>query len=335
MKQISRFALIFIVSTASLSGCKTSDGSRSETRALDAETPVASDPANFPVKPTTAMDVVASIEVGGDWMCIGFGSLWEPSGGKLMRVDPEQHKVVATIEASGNFCYAAPNGKVMWVADVYGGKLHRIDATTDTVTGTFNVPISSGSEGSFAVTDGGVWVITNNGGTSSGTLTRVDPTSGQVVADIKVANDSHGIAAAGNSIWVTSYSGNSVTRVNAQSNAVLATIPVGKSPRFIAGGEGGVWALCQGPGSVAHIDPESGKVVGEINTNTPGGGGDVAAGEGAVWVTTFGRPVTRIDPKTDKVIVQYQGEGFGDAIRAGAGYVWVSGGHLSQIRPGN
>ena len=290
-------------------------------------------PVNFPVKPTSALTVVATIDVGGDWMCIGFGSLWEPSGGKLKRVDPEHHSVVATIDASGNFCHAAPDGKFMWVASVYDGKLYKIDEPTNTVVGTYSVAITSGSEGSFAVTDGAVWVVTSNGGTNAGTVTRVNAATGEVVADIKVANDSHGIAAAGGFVWVTSTTGNSVTQIDTTTNAVVATIAVDPGPRFIAAGEGGVWALCQGTGTVAHIDPATGHVVAAINTNTPGGGGDVAAGEGFVWVTTFGRPVTRVDPHTDKVIEQFEGPGFGDAIRAGAGYVWVSGGRLAQIKP--
>lgn len=328
-----KFALVVpsvVLALATFAACRTD---QSSSRALDSEdgTPVTTE--GFPLKSTTGLNVVASIEVGGDWMCVGFDSLWEPSGGKLVRVNPETHAIVAKIPASGNFCHAAPNAKIMWVASVFDGKLYRIDATTNEVTGTFAVPISSGSEGSFAVTDSGVWVITNNGGTSSGTLSRVDPTTGQVVADIPVAADSHGIAAAGAFVWVSSSAGNSVTQVDPRTNIVVATIPVDKGPRFIAGGEGGVWALCQGTGTVAHIDAETGALVGHIDTKTPGGGGDIAVGEGYVWVTTFGRPVTRIDPKYGKVLEQFQGSGFGDAIRAGVGYVWVSGGHLSQIKP--
>ena len=327
---------IALISLAS--ACHTTRGgqSTSRPRSTDGETggvvPTQPAAASFPVQPTSAMNVVAQIEVGGDWMCIGMGSLWEPSGGKLVRVDPVLHTVITKIEASGNFCNPSPDGSAMWLASVYQGKLYRIDPATNAVTGTYDVKISSGSEGSFAVTESGVWVVTSNGNTSSGTLTRVDPATGLILADITVANDSHGIAAQGGFIWVTSASGNSVTQVDVATNKVVATIAVDKGPRFIAGGEGGVWALCQGTGTVVRIDPVTGKVVATIDTKTPGGGGDIAAGEGGVWVTTFGRPVTRIDPATNKVIAQYQGSGFGDAIRAGAGFVWVSGGRLSQIK---
>jgi streptogramin lyase len=55
----------------------------------------------------------------------------------------------------------------------------------------------------------------------------------------------------------------------------------------------------------------------------PGPGGDISAGEGSVWATSFGFPVSRIDPKSNKVLQQFVGEG-GDAIRAGNGSVWLS-----------
>jgi YVTN family beta-propeller protein len=324
----------WVLALAALTGCNAT-ANRTSSRALDAE-PVSGNGAavSFPVKDASQLNVVATVDsVSGDWMCVGLGSLWVPSGGSLVRIDPAQHAVTAKIHAPGNFCYASPSGNQMWVASVFDGKLYRIDATTNQVTGTYSVPITSGSEGSFAVTDGGVWVVTSDGGTNSGTLTRVDPTSGQVVADVRVADDSHGIAAQGGYVWVTSYSGNSVTQVDAQSNAVINTISVDPGPRFIAGGENGVWALSQGTGTVAHIDPSSGTVLAEINANTPGGGGDIAAGEGSVWVATFGKPVTRINPTTNTVVEQFTGGDFGDAVRAGAGYVWVSGGHISQIQP--
>src|SRR5207249_10880091 len=50
---------------------------------------------------------------------------------------------------------------------------------------------------------------------------------------------------------------------------------------------------------------------------------DIATGEGSVWVTSFGFPISRIDPASNKVVQQFVGEG-GDALRVGAGSVWLS-----------
>jgi YVTN family beta-propeller protein len=104
---------------------------------------------------------------------------------------------------------------------------------------------------------------------------------------------------------------------------------VGKAPRFIAAGGGAVWTLNQGDGSVSRIDPKTNKVVATIEVGVPGGGGDIAVGEGSVWVTSFEFPISRIDPSTNQVVQQFYGKG-GDAIRVGLGSVW-----LSNLEAGN
>jgi hypothetical protein len=64
-------------------------------------------------------------------------------------------------------------------------------------------------------------------------------------------------------------------------------------------------------------------VAATIEVGIPGGGGDIAAGEGSVWATSFGFPISRIDPKTNTVVQQFTGDG-GDALRVGLGSVWLS-----------
>ena len=76
-------------------------------------------------------------------------------------------------------------------------------------------------------------------------------------------------------------------------------------------------------GSVTRIDPKTNKAVATIEVGIPGGGGDLAAGEGSVWATSFGFPISRIDPKTNTVVQQFTGDG-GDALRVGLGSVWLS-----------
>ena len=119
-----------------------------------------------------------------------------------------------------------------------------------------------------------------------------------------------------------------LTRVNARTHVIEATIPVGPKPRFLTVGEGAVWTLNQGDGSISRVDPKTNKVVATIEAGVPGGGGEISAGEGSVWVTTFEYPITRIDPSTNKVAQQFFGEG-GDSIRVGLGWVW-----LTNIRAG-
>jgi hypothetical protein len=53
-----------------------------------------------------------------------------------------------------------------------------------------------------------------------------------------------------------------------------------------------------------------------------------------VWVTSPGFPLTRIDPKDEKVVQQFYGEG-GGAIAVGQGWIWLAKrrrGHVVEDR---
>jgi YVTN family beta-propeller protein len=164
---------------------------------------------------------------------------------------------------------------------------------------------------------------------AKGTLARIDPATNTVVAEVYVAPGSYGLAFGEDALWATSSERNTVARVDPHTNLIVSTIEVGKTPRFIAAGGGAVWSLNQGDGSVSRIDPATNKVVATIEVGVPGPGGDIAVGEGSVWVTAFEYPLSRIDPSTNTVAQQFTGKG-GDAIRVGLGSVW-----LSNLEAGN
>jgi len=65
----------------------------------------------------------------------------------------------------------------------------------------------------------------------------------------------------------------------------------------------------------------------------PGGGGEIAYGEGFVWVTVFDIPLSQIDPENNKVVKQWVGKG-GDSLRFGFDSLWITDykkGLLSRI----
>src|SRR5436190_1457769 len=277
--------------------------------------------------PITKLKPEAIYDVPGapDWMAID-KEVWVSNSPKhsVSRLDPASN-VATTFAVGKNPCsgLAAAFGSV-WVPNCGDSTITRLDLKDGKTQATFPLTIAN-DEGGVAIGAGSFWILTD----AKGTLARVDPATNKVVAEIYVAPGSYACAFGENAVWVTSAEKNTLTRVNARTHVIEATIPVGPKPRFLTVGEGGVWTLNQGDGSISRVDPKTNKVAATIEAGVPGGGGEISAGEGSVWVTTFEYPITRIDPSTNKVAQQFFGEG-GDSIRAGLGWIWVT-----NIRAGN
>ncbi len=270
----------------------------------------------------------AVFEVGGnpDWLAVD-EHVWVSNAPRnsVMRLDPKANTVAATIAVgkepgSG---LAAGFGS-LWVPNCGDSTLSRIDLKTGLVSATFPMTFAD-SEGGIATGAGSVWVLTD----TRSTLARIDPASNKIVAEIRIAPGSCAVAFGEKSVFATSSKENLLTRVDPQTNLVVETIPVGPGPRFLAVGLGAVWTLNQGDGSISRVDLATNKVVATIQAGIPGGGGEIAVGEGSVWATSFQYPITRIDPATNQVVQQFFGPG-GDSIRVGLGSVW-----LSNLRAGN
>src|SRR4051812_4003692 len=276
--------------------------------------------------PITKLKPEAVYEFAGapDWMAVD-KEVWvsnEPKNA-VARLDPKS--AAATVFTVGKHpCSGLAAGfGSLWVPNCGDATITRLDLKEGKTQATFPMTIAD-SEGGVAIGAGSFWILTDR----KGTLARVEPATNKIVAEIYVAPGSYAVAFGGDAVWVTSSEKNVLTRVNAQTNVVEETIPVGPKPRFLTVGEGGVWTLNQGDGSITRVDPKTNKVVATIEAGIPGGGGEISAGEGSVWATSFEYPITRIDPSTNKVAQQFYGEG-GDSIRAGLGFVW-----LTNIRAG-
>ena len=263
-----------------------------------------------------------------DWLAIDTVNtmVWVSNEPKntVSRLDPKSN-AVTTITVGKEPCsgLAADFGS-LWVPNCGDKTISRVDLKSTAITATMKSGIGE-SEGSIVAGADSVWIMTD----AKGTLARIDPATNTVVAEIYVPQGSYGLALGEGSVWVTSTAHDSVTRVDPQTNLIVETISVGKAPRFVTAGLGAVWTLNQGDGSVSRIDPKTNKVAATIEVGVPGGGGEISAGEGSVWVTAFQFPLSRIDPATNTVVQQFFGEG-GDSVRAGLGSVW-----LSNLRAGN
>ncbi len=265
-------------------------------------------------------DAVFSVPGVPDWLVID-EHVWVSNSPKhtVHQLDPKTNTVLATITVGKNPCSGLAAGfGSLWVPNCGDKTLSRVSLKDGKVEATlaFGVP---DSEGGIAAGAGSIWMMTDK----NGTLARIDPATNKVVAEIDVAPGSYTVAFGDDAVWVTSTEKNLLTRVNARTNVVDETIAVGPKPRFLAVGEGSVWTINQGDGSISRVDIKTNKVLATIEAGIPGNGGEIAVGDGSVWVTSFEFPITRIDVATNKVVQQFHGDG-GDAIRFGLGSVWLS-----------
>jgi YVTN family beta-propeller protein len=165
--------------------------------------------------------------------------------------------------------------------------------------------------------------LTDDNGTDSGTLSRHDPTTGKIVAEIPVKSKSYAVVVADDAVWVTNSANASVQRVDTRTNQVVAEIPVHPSPRFLAAGQSAIWVLSQGDGALVRIDPAMNQVAATIELGFPGPGGDLWVDDGVVWASAEGAPVSMIDPGSDTLVAQFVGGKRMDTLRAAYGAVWV------------
>jgi virginiamycin B lyase len=237
----------------------------------------------------------------------------------VSRIDPRHNKIVQVITGFDKPCSGMAVGFAsLWVPNCGNQTLSRVDLKTGQISKNIPVGIAD-SEGGLAAGGGSVWLLSSK----KSILTRIDPATNLIAANIALPEGCVSAAFGFDSVWVSCTRQNNVVRVDAKTNSILSTIAVGPGPRFLSVGEGSVWTLNQGDGTISRISPESNKVEATIEVGIPGEGGDISAGEGSVWATSMGFPVSRIDPKTNQVVQQFVGDG-GDAIRAGNGMLWLS-----------
>jgi YVTN family beta-propeller protein len=280
-------------------------------------------------RPMSELHALAKFAIPGspDWVAIGEG-VWISNKPKnnISRINPETNRLAATIPVGKGPCAGLTLGfDSVWVPHCSDGSVWRIDLRTQTVVATIPSGVAD-TEGGIAAGEGSVWMPAD----AKGLLARIDPATNKVVSRIVIPAGSYTATVAEGSVWITSTKNNLVARVDPKLEKVTASIPVGPSPRFLAAGLNSIWVLNQGDGSVSRIDPASNKVLATIAVGVPGVGGDIAVGEGAVWVTAMGTPLSQIDPATNRVVKQFVGKG-GDALRVGLGSLWLSNHQFHQV----
>ncbi len=244
----------------------------------------------------------------------------------LYRIDAKKNELGAAVASLNKPCGGAASGfGSVWVPSCGDQTLVRIDAKTWKITATVASGTGNAAQ-SVAANPDSIWLLSDN----QTTLSRIDPEQNQVVAELRLPAGCNTVTFGEGALWVTCPSEGRVLRINPVTNLVDKRIEVSPQPKGLAIGQGSIWVLCQKDGKIDRIDPKTNKVIKTIELGVPGTEGSIAAGQGSIWVSQAGFPITRIDPQTDKVVQQFWGAG-GGVIQFGLGSVWLSNAHAGTL----
>jgi virginiamycin B lyase len=266
-----------------------------------------------------------------DWIFFST-DIFVPAKDRLDKIDVKTNKSSDPVAPLNKPCggMALALGS-LWVPVCGDGTLARIDPKTFKVTAT----IASGTSdirGSLAASADSIWLLTD----TKTTLSRIDPDQNAVVGEMRVPSGCGGLTFGETALWLACPNENKVLRINPATNLVEKVIDVSAHPQALAVGGTSIWVLCEKDGTIDRIDPKTNKVSKSVALDVPGAKGAIAFGEGAVWVTLAGFPLTRIDPQSETVVQQFFGPGGGGAILTTPGAIWLSNldaGTLVRIDP--
>ncbi len=246
-------------------------------------------------------------------------AVWTPSTTGVTRIDAKSNIAATgvTLPASPCASLVVAFGSV-WAPLCASGTVARVELKSLAATAPLALRLADAA-GHIATSVGSVWVASEDT-----VVSRVDPDTNAVVAEVFVARGAAAIAAGEDALWISSAASDTVTRVNPHNNLVVETVKVGPKPGRVVVGEGGVWTLNRGDGSVSRIDPTTNKVVATVAL-AGAGAGEIAVGAGSVWVSAPGLPLARIDPKTNRAAQRFTGDG-GGAVLVAHGSLWVAAG---------
>jgi hypothetical protein len=240
------------------------------------------------------MHPVFEVVAGAVWAALEFGHgfIWaseapdDAHATTLLRIDPatgiasrfalpapgipEESSIAVTDDAVWGIIPAQVAGgpwTLVGIDPLSGEVLRTLDVGTDAVAAV---------RGGF----GSLWVTR-----PTGMLARIDPVSGDVLAEIELPLSSTFLAIGPDAVWVMNQLGD-VSRVDPETNEVVATIAA--NPSGIIGGDivataDAVWVQATTRLGV-EIDPSTNAVVQRVGPSE--GSGSVAiTADGAVWIT--------------------------------------------------
>jgi virginiamycin B lyase len=220
---------------------------------------------------------------------------------------PPAGTVVARISVFNPHDVAFAGGSA-WVPMHHGGALARIDPATNTVATSLPVTDDPSVEqpGRLGYGDGVLWLTNYTNEGIPGSLVRIDPATGQVVAVVRTPDSLCCTPiVGGGSVWAIApdLAGGTLLKISELTNTIVGTAQVAHLfPLVGAYAAGSLWI--NSGGDVLRLDPETSAVTARIGT----GGTNafvVGYGAGTVWVD-LGREIARVDPSTNAITARIE-----------------------------
>jgi hypothetical protein len=265
-----------------------------------------------------------------------FGSAWvdDPGGGRVLRIDPRTHRVVARIPVPATVRLAAGTDALWALAirqSAAAGPLMRIDPSTNRVVRRVRLTMPGGGgvdPWKLLTSPHHIWVLGHRG------AVHVDPGAARVTATIRAVGSYGALTDA--DLWLQQdQDGSRLLRLDPRTGARRAALRMEAPGAPVILGQA---LLTVGEHEVARIDPTTGRALWRTPVTTPYAW--TVAG-GRLWIEgrTAAGPADRIaaiDPGTGRITSSVRTGEFGGAGLAGVGSdLWLTtpGGRVVVVRP--
>ena len=172
-------------------------------------------------------------------IAVGGGALWvaDSSGAALLRIDPSGAGEPSSVDLPGEPAGVAWTADGVWVS-YSPDKIARVDAPANGSTSTIALTQTVGTEPTAVLAaHGSLWVANH----LDGTVSRIEPSTGDVEDVIPVGDGPNALAAADASVWVTNEYDGTVVAIDAATNEVERTVTLGATAASLGVDGDGVW----------------------------------------------------------------------------------------------
>jgi len=298
--------------------------------------PVVVVPDSVAVIDTASNHVVKDISLGGrpSGIAAGAGAVWvaDYDDGTVVRIDPEtgETRAIALGLEPGSVTVGS---NAVWATD--GLRLVRVNAHFGNVTARKVLrhkgqpfrpeDLTSGSPAALGSGPAGLWIAH---GISA--VSQINPAAANTARAVTLADVPLALAVADDSVWVAAPPTTRLIEIDPATASIAGSVRIANMNYGRAGGyestgiavdQSSVWVATGD--AVTRIDRLGLATITKIHTSTKAMG--IAIGAGSVWVTNnLAGTVTRIDPKSNRVLATIKVGGNPAWVAVTADRVWVT-----------